>query len=112
MFNAKLIIILDALKALMLIPRTPSPVPLAQRDVDELSVEQMRELLRQHRAQDQHIVQIKRERDENEDANVGISKRTRGPTVYLELDENDGFVEVAAPSLENRTRESRSVTIE
>lgn len=38
-----------ALQSLLLIPRSPSPVPLEERDVDTLSAEEMRELLRRQR---------------------------------------------------------------
>ncbi len=33
----------------MILPRTPSPVPLEERDVDELNPEEMRELLRRQK---------------------------------------------------------------
>ncbi|KAJ4986210.1 hypothetical protein SVAN01_08257 [Stagonosporopsis vannaccii] len=39
----------DSLKALLIIPRSTSPVPLEERDVDSLSMEEMRELLRRQR---------------------------------------------------------------
>ena len=43
------IIGIDALKSLLVIPRTPSPVPLEERELNELNVEQMRELLQRQR---------------------------------------------------------------
>ncbi|KAJ4339711.1 hypothetical protein N0V95_007705 [Ascochyta clinopodiicola] len=39
----------DALKSLLLIPRSPSPVPLEDRDVDTLGPEELRELVRRQR---------------------------------------------------------------
>lgn len=40
---------IGALKALCIIPRTPSPVPLEERDVNDLNPDEMRELLRRQR---------------------------------------------------------------
>ncbi|KAK4951354.1 hypothetical protein LTR10_010327 [Elasticomyces elasticus] len=75
-----------ALQALHIIPRTPSPVPLEDRPVEELSMEDMRELLRRQRASrnaqpgrgaKQGIKQeIKRERDlpssEGEESDIEV----------------------------------------
>lgn len=38
-----------ALQAMLLIPRTPSPVPLEERPIESLSVEEMKQLLQQYR---------------------------------------------------------------
>jgi hypothetical protein len=40
---------LDALKSLMVIPRSPSPVPLEDRDIATLTEAEMRELLQRQR---------------------------------------------------------------
>ncbi|KAK3622242.1 hypothetical protein LTR56_022290 [Elasticomyces elasticus] len=84
-----------ALQALHIIPRTPSPVPLEDRPVEELSIEEMRELVRRQKATldaqnergtKQEIKQeIKRERDlpssEGEESDVEVvehrNKRVR-----------------------------------
>ncbi|KAK4891979.1 hypothetical protein LTR27_009506 [Elasticomyces elasticus] len=84
-----------ALHALHIIPRTPSPVPLENRPVEELSMEEMRELVRRQKATldaqngrgtKQEIKQeIKRERDlpssEGEESDVEVvehrNKRVR-----------------------------------
>jgi hypothetical protein len=44
-----LILSLDALKSLMVIPRSPSPVPLEDRDIATLTEAEMRELLKRQR---------------------------------------------------------------
>ncbi|KAK5688776.1 hypothetical protein LTS10_000754 [Elasticomyces elasticus] len=75
-----------ALQALHVIPRTPSPVPLEERPVEELSMEDMRELVRRQKAalelQNEHGTkhgikkEIKRERDlpssEGEESDVEV----------------------------------------
>lgn len=40
----------SALQAEGIIPRTPSPTPLEERPLEELNQEELRELLRRHRA--------------------------------------------------------------
>lgn len=50
-----------ALKALCIIPRSPSPVPLEDRPVDDLSPEEMRELLKRQRERDATSRFIKQE---------------------------------------------------
>ncbi|KAJ8111165.1 hypothetical protein OPT61_g6169 [Boeremia exigua] len=52
----------DALKSLLVIPRSPSPVPLEERDVDTLTAEEMRELLRRQRERDAAAQTVKQER--------------------------------------------------
>lgn len=42
----------DALKAMYLVPRTPSPVPLEDRPIEELTFEERGELLRRQRVSD------------------------------------------------------------
>ncbi|KAH5442985.1 hypothetical protein HBI23_168540 [Parastagonospora nodorum] len=51
----------DALKALMIIPRSPSPVPLEDRYVDTLSPQEMRQLLRRQRERQQAAQAVKQE---------------------------------------------------
>ncbi|KAK4957941.1 hypothetical protein LTR10_004364 [Elasticomyces elasticus] len=75
-----------ALQALHIIPRTPSPVPLEERPVEELSIDEMRELVARQRAKeasqaDREVKQeIKRERgvDDGDIEVVGhVSKKAR-----------------------------------
>ncbi|KAK5680042.1 hypothetical protein LTS10_007990 [Elasticomyces elasticus] len=77
---------LAALQALHIIPRTPSPVPLEERPVEELSIDEMRELVTRQRAKeasqaDREVKQeIKRERgvDDGDIEVVGhVSKKAR-----------------------------------
>lgn len=70
---------LDALVALCVIPREPTPIPLEERDVDTLSVAELRELtrLQQERlAAQQHIKpEVKRERDtEDDDGEIEVEE--------------------------------------
>lgn len=44
----------------MVLPRSPSPVPLEERDVDTLSPEEMRQLLRRQRERDVAAKALKR----------------------------------------------------
>jgi hypothetical protein len=66
-----------ALKSLLIIPRSPSPVPLEERDVDTLSPQEMRELLRSQREREAaaRIVKsergVKRERGRDRSSTVG-----------------------------------------
>lgn len=56
-----LIVSIEALQSLLIIARTPSPVPLEERDVDSLSPHEMRDLLRRQRERDQAARAVKRE---------------------------------------------------
>lgn len=49
----------DALKALHIIPRSPSPVPLEERDVDSLSLEEIRELVRRQRVRSDSLMGLR-----------------------------------------------------
>jgi hypothetical protein len=49
------------LKSLLIIPRSPSPQPLEERDVDTLSPEEMRTLLRRQRERNEAPTNVKRE---------------------------------------------------
>ncbi|KAH0159986.1 hypothetical protein KCU67_g6903, partial [Aureobasidium melanogenum] len=89
-----------ALKELMIIPRTPSPVPLEDRPLSELSPEQMAELVLQLKAKVANTAAIKRERADENDNNSRARKRARSSAsadpVHLELnDDDDTFTEVA-----------------
>ncbi|KAK8218486.1 hypothetical protein IWZ01DRAFT_155306 [Phyllosticta capitalensis] len=55
----------EALKSMHLMPRTPEPVPLEERPIEELTSEEMRELLRRQRERPEQTRAMKREaRDE------------------------------------------------
>jgi hypothetical protein len=46
----------------MIIPRSPSPVPLEERDIDSLSLEEMRELVQRQREREAATRTVKQER--------------------------------------------------
>ncbi|KAK5688699.1 hypothetical protein LTS10_000677 [Elasticomyces elasticus] len=68
------------------LPRTPSPVPLEERDPDSLTAEEARELVRQMRATQKDNVQVKREKrersgtalDDDDEDDVRASSESRG----------------------------------
>ncbi|KAH0006756.1 hypothetical protein KCU78_g12139, partial [Aureobasidium melanogenum] len=90
-----------SLKELMIIPRTPSPVPLEDRPINELSPEEMAELVLQLKAKVANTAAIKRERDGDNDNDNNSRARKRARTsasadpVHLELNDDDTFTEVA-----------------
>ncbi|KAF2491026.1 hypothetical protein BU16DRAFT_141592 [Lophium mytilinum] len=51
----------DALKALQIIPRSPTPVPLEDRPIEELTLEETRELLKRQRERDAAARKVKQE---------------------------------------------------
>ncbi|KAG9591014.1 hypothetical protein KCU77_g6519, partial [Aureobasidium melanogenum] len=95
-----------ALKELLIIPRTPPPTPLEERPVEELSREEMTELLRQYQAKETNTEtvkkELKRERENDTLRNCRRFKRAR-PTPgsdYLELNDDDTFTQIAAAEQE------------
>ncbi|KAI5199064.1 hypothetical protein E4T39_06406 [Aureobasidium subglaciale] len=86
---------MESLKALMIVPRTPSPTPLEDRPEEELTHEQTMELLRRYKAKEARNIEIKRER-ENDDDDSGAHKRTRSTitSAYLELNDDGTFTEL------------------
>jgi hypothetical protein len=74
-----------ALQSLLIIPRDPSPVPLEYRDVDTLTLEETRELLRRQRGRGAPP-NVKRE---------GF-KRERSSTAIREDQDDDGVFFVSA----------------
>ncbi|KAK4896973.1 hypothetical protein LTR27_005220 [Elasticomyces elasticus] len=68
------------------LPRTPSPVPLEERDPESLTAEEARELVRQMRATQKDNVQVKREKrersgtalDDDEEDDARASSESRG----------------------------------
>lgn len=73
----------DDLQVEGVIPRSPSPVRLEDRDIDTLSLEEARQLLAQQREQKQSQLMVKRERDEKDVASADdeeIEITTQRPT--------------------------------
>ncbi|KAK5134231.1 hypothetical protein LTR08_006774 [Meristemomyces frigidus] len=72
-----------ALQSLGVIPRAASPVPLEQREVDDLSPEEMRELIKRQRAQQTH-----------EPKEVKLKAELKRERTTVEEDTDEGAVEV------------------
>ncbi|KAG9857874.1 hypothetical protein KCU98_g705, partial [Aureobasidium melanogenum] len=89
-----------ALKDLMIIPRTPSPVPLEDRPEEDLGAEEKTELIRSLKAKLANTVPTKKEvkRELEEDDQYASRPRPKrhvsNPPIYFELNENDTFTEV------------------
>ncbi|KAG9638363.1 hypothetical protein KCU64_g13835, partial [Aureobasidium melanogenum] len=87
-----------SLKNSMIIPRTPSPVPLEDRPEEELTPEEMAQLVRQLKAKVANTAAIKRERADDNDNNSHAPKKARSSAsadpVHLELNDDDTFTEV------------------
>ncbi|KAK5720873.1 hypothetical protein LTR15_006835 [Elasticomyces elasticus] len=94
-FNAMLIDILGDLQIEGVLPRTPSPLPLEERDPDSLTAEEARELVRQMRATQKDNVQVKRE------------KRERSGTALNDDDEDEDDAHASSES-RSRKRQRRS----
>jgi hypothetical protein len=86
-----------ALQSLLIVPRSPSPVPLEDRDVDTLTPEEMRELLRRNAASQnvkrEHGVKRERTRERSSTADELVdddelsfvsAKRRRHPVILNE----------------------------
>lgn len=91
--------LLESLKAMLLIPRTPTPPPLEARQPSELSHSEIAELQRRIMTKETELVRMKRER--TDEASPGPRKRARldarSPT--LELLDDDSFREVKSEEL-------------
>ncbi|KAG9525875.1 hypothetical protein KCU93_g5713, partial [Aureobasidium melanogenum] len=92
-----------SLKDSMIIPRTPSPVPLEDRPEEELTAEEMAQLVRQLKAKVANTAAIKREREDDND-NSHARKRARSSAsadpIHLELNDDDTFTQVTVPPKE------------
>ncbi|THY50640.1 hypothetical protein D6C97_06964 [Aureobasidium pullulans] len=90
-----------SLKDLMIIPRTPSPVPLEDRPEEELNPEEMAELVRLLKAKvavtSQVKKEVKRELEDDDDSNFRARKRARpsASAINFEINDDDTFTEVA-----------------
>jgi hypothetical protein len=83
-----------------IIPRSPSPVPLEERDPDDLSYEEARELIRRMRTQGSEPgVKIKKEKREH-------------PIEDEDEDSDDDEVEVTEQRMSKRTRLSTDSGVE
>lgn len=80
-----------------IIPRSPSPVPLEDRDPDDLSPEEARELVRRLRQSQRQQIEIKKEGLKN--------KRARSATLDADSD-GEGVVITGATSSRKRSRQS------
>ncbi|KAH4107673.1 hypothetical protein HBH46_051040 [Parastagonospora nodorum] len=83
-----------ALKALMIVPRSPSPAPLEDRDIDTLTPEEMRQLLRRQREGGQAPQAVKQEQRVKQEQGVK-RERTRGrssATYDFDSDDEVSFV--------------------
>jgi hypothetical protein len=73
--------VVAALQSLLIVPRSPSPVPLEDRDVNTLTPEESRELIRRLRKREEAALPVKREQ--------GV-KRERSATVgHMEGGDDD-----------------------
>ncbi|KAK5130485.1 hypothetical protein LTR08_002007 [Meristemomyces frigidus] len=95
---------LEALKSLLIIPRTPTPPPLEERDITTLSPDEMRELQRRARAaKDEREAKIKIKR-EHVDENPRQRKKARpnADSTQLELDDNGCVRTSSTPTVAER----------
>lgn len=88
-YGSALLINIVALKSLLIIPRSPSPVPLEERDVESLTAEESRELIRRLRERNEAARPIKteilkRERDRERSATANEKE--------ADIDEEVSFV--------------------
>lgn len=75
-----------------IIPRTPSPAPLEQRDPNTLTLEESRELLRrllQRKEQREQKQQIEIKKEGQKIKKEGQKKRERSETIEAEVDDED-----------------------
>ncbi|THX82003.1 hypothetical protein D6D04_03752 [Aureobasidium pullulans] len=92
--------VLASLKDLMIIPRTPSPVPLEDRPEEELNPEEMAELVRLLKAKvavtSQVKKEVKRELEDDDDNDSRVRKRARPSVsaINFEINDDDTFTEV------------------
>ncbi|KAL2032885.1 hypothetical protein VTO58DRAFT_106057 [Aureobasidium pullulans] len=90
----------DSLRQMLIIPRTPSPVPLRNRPIAELNEQEKAELIEQllseNAEKDLVNKRIKRELSNDDDNNSHTNKRVRTSIepVSLELNDDDTFTEV------------------
>ncbi|THZ28569.1 hypothetical protein D6C91_01865 [Aureobasidium pullulans] len=104
-----------ALKKLLIIPRTPSPIPLEDRPEQELSREELAELLRKYKAKAVETAlankKIKRELENGggDDSRAGKKARLSTASIYLELNDDDTFTQIAVV---NKQKEMEVITMD
>ena len=94
----------------MIIPRTPSPDPLEERDVTTLNHEELRELQRRARAAKESTngevkPKIKRERSDEDHQRPRKLHRPNAGDVQLEIDEAGSFQAADTAGLPRRKPE-------
>ncbi|KAK0247167.1 hypothetical protein LTS09_017689 [Friedmanniomyces endolithicus] len=96
---------IEALKSMLIIPRTPTPPPLQEREYDSIDRQDVLELQRQLKAmKEKHKlrnVKVKRERTDDNPRRRKVARSSRHST-QLELDEEGGVRESATPTLAER----------
>ncbi|THY27019.1 hypothetical protein D6D00_05256 [Aureobasidium pullulans] len=90
-----------SLRELMIVPRTPSPVPLRERPIETLSEAEKAELISQLLAETASNVrvkkEVKRELEDDDDNDSRARKRARpsASAINFEINDDDTFTEVA-----------------
>jgi hypothetical protein len=84
------------LKSLLIIPRSPSPQPLEERDVDTLSPEEMRTLLRRQRERNENPTNVKREGGAIKRERSRDRSRDRSDNIHEINDDDDDVSFVSA----------------
>ncbi|KAF1358361.1 hypothetical protein EJ07DRAFT_156962 [Lizonia empirigonia] len=93
---------LVALQALGIVPREPTPVPLEERPEDELSPEELRQLVKRLKNDKAAAIKIKKERN---------AKRERASPIDDGDDETDDLEVVGAGNKRRRLKETREVIV-
>lgn len=76
------------------IPRSPSPVALEDRNPDELTPDELRQFMRnfQERREAEQCVKreyaVKRERPQGDECGTGSERKRRGPAEHIDLTED------------------------
>ncbi|TKA68034.1 hypothetical protein B0A55_08372 [Friedmanniomyces simplex] len=89
---------LETLKSMLIIPRTPTPPPLEERDYDTVNREEFRQLKALKEQKGGADVKIKRERTDENPRPRKVARPTRNST-QLELDDDGGVRESSTPSV-------------
>ncbi|KAK4496758.1 hypothetical protein PRZ48_012741 [Zasmidium cellare] len=98
---------MQALKSMLIIPRTPTPPPLEERDFDTLTREELKELHRrakEAKEQEDTKRKIKRERKDENPRPRKVSRPSNGDT-QLELDDEGSFRESSTATLDREEPE-------
>ncbi|KAK3722677.1 hypothetical protein LTR37_002248 [Vermiconidia calcicola] len=98
---------IDALKSMLIIPRTPTPPLLEDRDITTLSQDELKEL--QKRAQEfreykANLAKVKREKSDDNPRRRKKARPNAGDT-QLELDDTDSFRRASTDTLPTTERE-------